>query len=386
MSQRPPVDMLHASIGRAGARRILTLLARLVVGTAFLTTAFACAHQFRPTFEISPPSALPCRQLASPADVSIWIVPSKREASEPLARWCGTVGPVLFQSQPAAGERSAINRLGIVSWNIHEGGGDVDELVRRLRLGEFSGGEPVDQFVLLLQEATRADDTVPQRLPRGAPSPHRIAPSSGRPDGDVHRFADQGMAVLYAPSMRNGGADGTAEDRGNAIVSTVPLQRPRLIELPLQHQRRVAVMAAVAGRNSSGTPWRVDLIDVHLDTTLALWHGGPWTARRHQATALVDALHSLPPSPSEPTATILAGDLNSWLGADDGAVRVLRETFDGAVVLDRRPTWIGPLGLHATLDHIFIRGAASPARIMRLSSRFGSDHYPLLLMLDFCLH
>jgi endonuclease/exonuclease/phosphatase family metal-dependent hydrolase len=145
-------------------------------------------------------------------------------------------------------------------------------------------------------------------------------------------------------------------------------------------------MAAVAGRNSGGTPWRVDLIDVHLDTTLALWHGGPWTARRRQATALVDALHSLPPSPSEPTATVLAGDLNSWLGADDGAVHVLGETFNGAVVLDRRPTWIGPLGLHATLDHIFIRGAASPARIMRLPSRFGSDHYPLLLMLDFCLH
>ena len=69
--------------------------------------------------------------------------------------------------------------------------------------------------------------------------------------------------------------------------------------------------------------------------------------------------------------------------ADDGAVRVLRESFNGAVDVDRQPTWIGPLGLHATLDHSFIRGAASPARIMRMSSRFGSDHYPLLLMLDF---
>jgi len=39
--------------------------------------------------------------------------------------------------------------------------------------------------------------------------------------------------------MRNGEHEGIAEDRGNAIVSTMPLQRPRLIELPLQRQRRV---------------------------------------------------------------------------------------------------------------------------------------------------
>ncbi len=111
----------------------------------------------------------------------------------------------------------------------------------------------------------------------------------------------------------------TAPRRIAATRSCQPYRcsAPRLIELPLQHQRRVAVMAAVAGRNSSGTPWRVDLIDVHLDTTLALWHGGPWTARRRQATALVEALRALPPSSPEPSATVLAGDLNSWLGADD---------------------------------------------------------------------
>jgi endonuclease/exonuclease/phosphatase family metal-dependent hydrolase len=62
---------------------------------------------------------------------------------------------------------------------------------------------------------------------------------------------------------------------------------------------------------------------------------------------------------------------------------VLRESFNGAVDLDCQPTWIGPLGLRATLDHIFIRGAATPVRATRLSSRFGSDHYPLLLILDF---
>ncbi len=382
MSQ-PRLDaVLRACIGAADVRRIPTLPSRLVIATAMTVLAIGCAHQVQTAFVTAPPSSLSCRQSSAADDAPVWIVPAARSASEPLEQWCGTVGPIFFQAQPAEGERSPINRLGIVSWNIHEGGGDVDDLLRRLRMGEFTGGEPVEQFVLLLQEATRIDATVPRQLARGAPSPHRIGPSSGRSDGDVHGFAEQGLAVLYAPSMRNGEVGNAAEDRGNAIVSTVPLQRPRLIELPLQHQRRVAVMAAITGRNGSGTPWRVELIDVHLDTTLALWHGGPEKARRRQAAALVEALRALPVSP-EPSATVLAGDLNSWLGANDGAVRALHDTFDGAVVPDRRPTWIGPLGLHAVLDHILIRGAASPAPIMRLPSRFGSDHYPLLLMLDF---
>ena len=63
--------------------------------------------------------------------------------------------------------------------------------------------------------------------------------------------------------------------------------------------------------------------------------------------------------------------------------RAARELQRSRSTVDRQPTWIGPLGLRATLDHIFIRGAATPVRATRLSSRFGSDHYPLLLMLDF---
>jgi endonuclease/exonuclease/phosphatase family metal-dependent hydrolase len=300
-----------------------------------------------------------------------------------LARWCSTVGPAFFQPQPASAAPPPIDRLAIVSWNIHEGAGDVDEMVRRLRRGEFTSGEPVEQFVLLLQEATRADATVPARTPRGAPSPRRIAPPQGRPDGDVHRFAADGFTVLYAPSMRNGEHDGIAEDRGNAIVSTVPLQQPRFIELPLQRQRRVAVMAAVAGATRDGTPWRLDLVNVHLDTTFPLWHGTT-TARRRQAGALIDALHAVPRPSEERSILVLAGDFNSWRGADDAAVRLLGEVFPGSVAVENsEPTWTGPLGLHATFDHIFVLGGASPVRPTRLSSRFGSDHYPLLIVLHF---
>jgi hypothetical protein len=99
---------------------------------------------------------------------------------------------------------------------------------------------------------------------------------------DVQRFADEGFAVLYAPSMRNGEGDardehGAAEDRGNAIVSTLPLEDPRVIELPLERQRRVAAAATVAGQ-SVRSRWQLEIVDVHLDTSLALFHGGPFAA------------------------------------------------------------------------------------------------------------
>ena len=80
---------------------------------------------------------------------------------------------------------------------------------------------------------------------------------------------------------------------------------------------------------------------------------------------------------------VLAGDLNSWRGESDGAVSVLREAFPASVAFDSQPTWKGPMGVHATLDHIFVLGGASPVRVTRLPSRFGSDHYPLLIVLHF---
>ena len=52
--------------------------------------------------------------------------------------------------------------------------------------------------------------------------------------------------MLYAPSMRNGESAGGGEDRGNAIVSTLPLADPTVIELPLERQRRVVVAASIA--------------------------------------------------------------------------------------------------------------------------------------------
>ena len=83
---------------------------------------------------------------------------------------------------------------------------------------------------------------------------------------------------------------------------------------------------------------------------------------------------------------MLAGDLNAWRGRAEPAVRLLAGVFPDTPVADRAPTWIGPLGMHARLDHIFVRGALSPAPVIRLPDRFGSDHFPLLTSVRFCRH
>jgi endonuclease/exonuclease/phosphatase (EEP) superfamily protein YafD len=183
--------------------------------------------------------------------------------------------------------------------------------------------------------------------------------------------------------MRNGLNGAIAEDRGNAIVSTLALHAPALIELPLERQRRVAIVSAVEGQSRSGRRWQLGLVDVHLDTALALFHGGPFEARRRQAAALVDALRSLADLNGSDGASIVAGDFNAWKGSAEPAVKLLREEFNDPIDSPDAPTWTGPLGLHARLDQIFMRGLMTRGRVARLPSRFGSDHYPLLTVLEF---
>ncbi len=311
-----------------------------------------------------------------------WVTAATERDLARLSQWCETVGPVVFQPHPADSNIQPIDRLAIVTWNLHVGGGDVDDVIRRLRRGEFTGGEPVDQFVLLLQEAYRRDVDVPARIPRGYPAPRRIAAGSPERGPDIWHFSrGDGLAVLYVPSMRNGIESSDPEDRGNAIVSTLTLHEPVVVELPLEHQRRVAAIAVIEGRTRTGSLWRLRVADVHLDTAFAIAHGGPFAARRRQANALVGALAE----PSAPTvATVLAGDFNAWLGAREPALDVLRRAFPETPQGADKPTWVGPLGIHAMLDHVFVRGPVSSSRVQRLPGRFGSDHYPLLTMVSFC--
>jgi endonuclease/exonuclease/phosphatase family metal-dependent hydrolase len=347
------------------------------IATAFLAAAVAgCASHHHAT------TALPqqtCRDVVpDPEPLLVWISPTATRNRHPLSDWCATVGPVLYYRRPPSDLPAFVDRLAVVTWNVHVGFGDVRELIRRLQSGTYTGGEGIQHFVLLLQEAYRRDGGVPGRTSVRLRLPARVgARNLGKRGPDIDRFArDQRLSLLYVPSMRNGGDPDAPEDRGNAIVSTLPLDSPAVIELPFEHQRRAAAVAVVEGRTRAGSAWRLGVVAVHFDTALALTRGGPLAARRRQAAALVEALAA------SPDDTVLGGDFNTWLGSREPALKLLRLAFPKGD--DRATTtWKGPLGLQASLDHLLARGGARLVGVARLPDRLGSDHYPVMGIIAF---
>jgi endonuclease/exonuclease/phosphatase family metal-dependent hydrolase len=336
-----------------------------------------CAGRYSGMADLAPASSV-CR---TPATASVgtppaigWLAPAAGDERLTLEAWCGATGPPVI----APSTRHApppTDELAIVSWNLHVGAADVPELVRRLRDGAFTGGSPVTRFVLLLQEAHRAGPEVPPVRRGTMPVPAAIRPpTAGRERHDIVATARAlGLALYYAPSMRNGPTDDTDEDRGNAILSTEPLSALSAIELPFERQRRVAVSAYVTGRDPTGRPWRLRVVSAHLDSLASarrLWISGPRT-RARQTRGLLDALDT--GTANEPL--VLGGDLNTWLGFSDPAYRALARVMPDVARHDRRPTFAGLL----RLDHLFARlprdwtvGAA------RLDDRLGSDHHAIL--------
>jgi endonuclease/exonuclease/phosphatase family metal-dependent hydrolase len=80
--------------------------------------------------------------------------------------------------------------------------------------------------------------------------------------------------------------------------------------------------------------------------------------------------------------TVVGGDFNTWLGNKEPAVDVMRRAFPDTPRGENMATWRGPLGAHATLDHVFVRGQFRSVTTRRLPGRFGSDHYPLSTVVD----
>jgi hypothetical protein len=76
-----------------------------------------------------------------------------------------------------------------------------------------------------------------------------------------------------------------------------------------------------------------------------------------------------------------AGDFNAWLGEREPAIKALRRAFPEVPPI-AQPTWTGPLGVRAPLDHVFARGELAIS-VQRLPDRFGSDHFPLLAVIRF---
>jgi endonuclease/exonuclease/phosphatase family metal-dependent hydrolase len=259
----------------------------------------------------------------------------------------------------------------VVSWNTHVGAGDIDAFVGDLQSGRLTG-TPVTDFVLLLQEAYRGGSGVPSLAGVRWASAEQ-PPGDGHPRVEVTAAAERlGLSAIYIPSMRNGRPGATSEDRGNAILSSVKLSDVTAIELPLERQRRVAIAATVMVKGREGSTQPVRLICTHF-TNMVMHH--MWllseSGRLRQARALAQTL------PAD-GSLIVGGDLNSWFGFRDAAYRQLAATLSHASTEDRRPTF-GPM----RLDHLLFRlpdGWRTGLR--RADSKYGSDHYPLIAMVN----
>jgi endonuclease/exonuclease/phosphatase family metal-dependent hydrolase len=176
--------------------------------------------------------------------------------------------------------------------------------------------------------------------------------------------------------MRNGPTGSTAipEDRGNAILSTLPLSDFTAIELPFEIYRRVNAAANVRGVTSDGTPWKLTLASVHLATRTGFprYFVSAGTGRLRQAKATVAALPE--------SNVVLGGDFNTWaLGSIEGALHHIRRFYRQPEKLDRKGTTKLKFFPDRRIDYIFFRlPAGRTAWYHRIDDAYGSDHYPLI--------
>lgn len=321
------------------------------------------------------PAALPgCRATEPPAAEQVqWLVAEPYRPE--LDAWCAAVGPAIVR-RPEAEEPATVDSLLVVTWNVHVGGGDLRSFIADLRSGRLTGGGPVQHFAILLQETYRAADHVPDPAP-GAEWAGEIAehPPAGERTPIDQLARDLGLSVVYVPSMRNGGARrrGEREDRGNAILSTLPLEQPVALELPVARQRRVAVSARVRGRSSAGATWELQLTSAHLENRGAADLVGV-RARARQAEWLMQAL---PPA----EAAVLGADLNTWVrGPGEEAKQAVLPWFpQTARALPPGPTHQAFVIFRARLDYLFARvPGGRMTGYERVHDRYGSDHHALV--------
>ncbi len=291
-----------------------------------------------------------------------WHSPEDPRERARLDAWCAGVGEAAIHGAPTANGPGAIGieEITFVSWNVHVGSGDIRAFVRDLTSGVHTGGRAVSHYVLMLQEAVRTDGVPP--LTPDASGAARIAPHAPSHPVDIVEISRElGLSLIYVPSMRNGASpNDPAEDRGNAILSTLPLSEPVAVELPGERQRRVVIIAKAAS---------ISLAVVHLDAL-----GGARRLRLFWTPWMRDsqvrsAAAMLPDGP-----LVVGGDLNTWHGRDEFAARFLdRQVGVTPLTVDR----VG-LGLRV-LDYMFFRaGPDKRARYRQVERLYGSDHRPLV--------
>ncbi|HEX6107480.1 MAG TPA: endonuclease/exonuclease/phosphatase family protein [Gemmatimonadales bacterium] len=315
-------------------------------------------------------AAAPLRLLPAPA----------RPGDLRLEGWRANVGEAVALDAPEPARAGGASALLVLSWNVWIGRGRLAEVVGRIGEGEYHalGADPALPLVVLLQEAFRTDASVPARSNGWAP---REVAARVRPREDVVETARAlALSLRYAPSMRNGAE---RSDRGNAILTRLPLEAAAAVELPFEYQRRVAVAATVTvgGR-------RLRLVSAHLDPRGPV--GYKWLGAAGRAVQMRHLLSAL-----DEDTVVLGADLNLGRGRAEPAWRSLQEAGFRFGVPPRLPAWRHTY--HAlprlVIDYILIRdraGAVPAARIHRLDEDpadrgptvFGSDHHPLLARID----
>jgi endonuclease/exonuclease/phosphatase family metal-dependent hydrolase len=325
-------------------------------------------------------------------------------------RWCKTMGPVEVAEVPSGdfGTMHPDDSLAVASWNTDAGAGYLQEFLREQLGLQCSAAasrmrEGSVHFVLLIQEALRRSDEIPDTPERlwVTPPPVKENQRPGDRLGVTDVARSCGLAYIYAPASRNGWEprDGVREDKGNAILSTLPLSDLIVAELPFEAARRVVPMATVHG--PAGDSLRV--ASVHLITTPPAWRtlrtGN--SSRLRQALGLVEALELIEQERSGCSAprvqsadcralgdsaraitTIVAGDLNTW-STRETALRHLMECFQDSPTALEEPTR-GPF----PTDHLLFRTRPDGVRILhntyrRIDSAYYSDHHPIIAYFEF---
>lgn len=287
-----------------------------------------------------------------------------------LDRWCRAVGsPILVPAPalPAAASPPRLDDLVVVTWNLHLSEGRLAELVAQLRSGALTG-QPVEHFVLLLQELHRRGPEVPV-YPRDGRAAFHIGSRETHPR-DARAYAGAlGLSAWYVPSMRNGTS--IREDRGSAILSTEPLHDLQAIELPLDRQRRVVVGAAVEVRTARGVE-KLMLFDVHLEPVSApRWLWLIRNPRDRQVRAILGVATN--DRFLRGAGVVIGGDFNTIRDFEEKAYNRVRAWSTSLAGENRRFTHL--LG---RLDYVFFRLAGGwRATTTRIRERFGSDHHPV---------
>jgi endonuclease/exonuclease/phosphatase family metal-dependent hydrolase len=255
------------------------------------------------------------------------------------------------------------------------GAGRLDDFLDDLLAGRWTDGVEVVDYVLLLQEAYRADDSIPWLAPKGSKQGNAIHHGEEDFHADVAHFArERKLNLFYVPLMRNGD---DREDRGNAILSTFPMSEFAAYELPPQRQRRVTASAMVSG-TTAGRPWSVRVINVHLENR-GRWKSPLSTlggARTDQISKLLDAVGM------RLEATIMGGDFNVWVKeGNEGAIKLMRSYLVQAGESDPNPTVNPGKKLpERRVDFLFYsRDRDWNVSYERADDRYDSDHYPILI-------